>query len=85
MLYENKHLYFLHIIKHRHDDNKYKGFDYENKLLYRLLSSVLFNNKILKEYLLFIQKLITIQIESVLVIRNFWNYTVDKYYNKHNN
>jgi len=45
----------------------------------------MFGNKHVAEFLKKLQKSTTWLIDSTLLIRNFWNYTVDVYYNKHNN
>jgi len=85
MIEESKHVPELYYIKHRKDDLKNTGFDYQNKLFDRTLSGVMFGNPTLKTFLSYLQNQAVWMIESTLVVRNFWNYTVDKYYNKHNN
>ncbi|NPV12858.1 MAG: hypothetical protein HPY57_13890 [Ignavibacteria bacterium] len=85
MIERNKHINQLWYIKHRNDQLKHTGFDYENNLLKKLLSSQMFGNPNTAQFLSYLQGLLVWQIEATLVVRNFWNYTVDKYYNKHNN
>lgn len=85
MIQESKHIKQLWYIRHRNDRLLHTGYDYEKNLLKRLLSNQMFNNKVLSQFLNLIQQLYVWQIESVLVVRNFFNYTVNKYYNKHNN
>lgn len=85
MIERSKHTNQLWYVKHRNDKLKHTGYDYENNLLRKLLSSQMFGNPFTSEFLSYLQKLLVWQIEATLVIRNFWNYTVDKYYNKHNN
>lgn len=85
MIDENKHIKQLWYIKHRNDQLKNTGYDYQNNLLKNLLSHQMFNNPITAKFLNYLQQLLVWQIETTLVIRNFWNYTCDKYYNKHNN
>ena len=75
----------LYYIKHRNDKLKHTGFDYENKLFDRTLSKVMFDNDTTKQFLFYLQRQAVWMIDSTLVVRNFWNYTVPKYYNKHNN
>lgn len=82
---ENNHITELYYMKHRKDDLKHTGFDYENKLFERTMSGMMFGNKTMSDFLKLLQKQAVWMIESTLVVRNFWNYTVDKYYNKHNN
>jgi len=85
MIEKTKHTDQMWYIQHRNDNLKNTGFDYENKLLRRVLSSQMFNNPNTSQFLTYLQNMLVWMIESTLVVRNFWNYTVDKYYNKHNN
>ena len=85
MIYERKQVSELYYIRHRKDDFKNSGFDYENNIFQKTMSGVLFDNPNLNSFLMLLQKQAVLMIESTLVVRNFWNYTVDKYYNKHNN
>jgi len=85
MIEKERHITELYNLKHSKDDLKNTGADYENKLLEKMTSNYLPVNDTMKDFLSWVQKLSVCMIESNLVIRNFWNYTVDKYYNKHNN
>ena len=85
MIQEEKHITELRNVKHRKDDLKYTGFNYEENLYRRTLSSVMFDNPILNEFLTRLQKQTILMLESTLVVRNFWNYTVPRFYNKHPN
>jgi len=85
MIEQSRHINQLWYIKHRNDKLKHTGYDYENNLLRRTLSSQMFNNPITNEFLSYLQGLLVWQIEATLVVRNFWNFTVSRYYNKHNN
>ena len=85
MIEEKTQIKELYELKHFNDSNENNGYDYENNLFYNLLSNLMFGNKKLNSFLLLLEKNIIWMIESVLPIRNFWNYTVNKYYNKHNN
>lgn len=85
MIEKKAHIEDLYILKHRHDSLEHIGYDYENNLYSKLLSNVMFGNKHVAEFLKKLQKSTTWLIDSTLLIRNFWNYTVDVYYNKHNN
>jgi len=85
MIEKEKQVRELYYIKHRNDDLKHTGFDYENKLFRRVFSGLMFDNPTMNSFLALLQKQAVWMIESTLVVRNFWNYTVDKYYNKHNN
>jgi hypothetical protein len=85
MIQKNKHLKEYWYVNHRNDDLKHTGFDYENNLFRKLFSGLMFDNPKLNEFLTKLQEMVVLMLESTLVVRNFWNYTVDKYYNKHNN
>jgi len=76
----------LYEFRHFKDDSAgNEPFDYENKLLPTMMSSAMYKNDTTAEFLENFQKLKVWMLESTLVVRNFFNYTVDKYYNKHVN
>ena len=83
MIERERHIKELYDYRHRKDDIV-KGADYENNIYKRTLSDVLFRNENLAAFLEQLRKPTVFMIESVLVIRNFFNYTVDKHYDKHN-
>jgi hypothetical protein len=76
----------LYELKHRKDNEKHTHYDYENNLVNRMLSKYVYRNDtmniMINQYL---KKQWIWLIESVLPIRNIFNYTVGKYYNKHDN
>lgn len=75
----------LYDLKHRKDNEIHKGFDYENKLVDKIMPAYGRRNQMFNDFVVQMQKLFVWGIESQLTIRNFYNYTVGKYYNKHNN
>ena len=85
MIEQEKHINEIYEFKHRHDKLLHTGSNYEEKLLSRIMSSVMFGNPITASFLKEIQKNVIYMIESNLIVRNMFNYTVSKYYNKHNN
>lgn len=85
MLQESKHIKELFHLKHINDNTEYKPVDYENNILRKTTSNLLWRNPNLNEYLQHFQKLIVCMLEGNLIVRNFFNFTVDKYYNKHLN
>jgi len=85
MIEEKAHIKYLYDLKHRNDSYLHQGFDYENKLFNKILSNVMFGNDKLKTFLVYLQEKMVWMIDSNLLIRNWWNFTVSKYYNKHNN
>lgn len=74
----------LYELKHMNDKIE-SGFDYEEGLLRTSFSNVMFQNQMTNDFLNKIKSLLIYTIESNLVARNWTNYTVSKYYNKHNN
>jgi len=74
----------LYELKHMNDDIQ-TGFDYEDGLLRTSFSNVMFQNENTNTFLNKLKSLLIYTIESNLVARNWFNYTVNKYYNKHNN
>lgn len=84
MLYEDKQIPELNYMKHRHDDGDVH-VDYASKLFTNSLSAYLFNNNIMNQFLLKLQKPMSIFFDKMNVMKNFKRYTVDKYYYKHNN
>lgn len=84
MIEKDMHVKELYELKHMNDDIE-TGFDYEDGLLRTSFSNVMFKNNTTYTFLTKIKDLIVYSIESNLVARNWFNYTVSKYYNKHNN
>jgi hypothetical protein len=82
MLYERKDLPELHSLKHRHDNHN-EHVDYEGKILKDTLSPYMFENDLMNGWLNRIQPLVAMLFDQMNVIKNFKNYTVDKYYYKH--
>lgn len=85
MIDKKAHIKYTYDLKHRNDSVKNTGYDYETNLFSRLFSNVMFGNPKLKEFLPLLQQNAVWMIDSTLMIRNWWNYSVDKYYNNHNN
>jgi hypothetical protein len=85
MLERDKQIPELYDLKHRKDDIKNKGADYRNNLVSNTTSGYLINNDNLNDFMTWIQSMCSMIIQTNLVLRNFWNYDVDKYYDNHNN
>ena len=69
-------------MKHRHDSDE-DFVDYEKMILDKSISPYLYNNDRMNTFLKSLQRLISIFFDNVNIIKNFKNYTVDKYYYKH--
>ena len=82
MLYEDKELDEIFQMKHRHDDNT-DFVDYGNKILSSSLSPYLYKNDLMNQFLIRLQKMVTILFDQQNIMKNFKNYMVDKYYYKH--
>jgi hypothetical protein len=82
MYYEKQSLPELHYMKHLHDDDK-DYVDYEKDILNKTLTPYLFSNGLMSGFLQRIQPLLSMMFDNFNIIRNFKNYTVDKYYYKH--
>lgn len=74
----------LYELKHMNDKIE-SGFDYEDGLLRTSFSNVMFQNDMTNTFLNKIKSLLIYTIESNLVARNWFNFTVGPYYSKHNN
>lgn len=68
----------------KHINNNTVNMDYENKLITKLLSNMSFKNSFMSEYLYKIEKLFIISLESNLIVKNWFNYTKDKYDDNNN-
>jgi hypothetical protein len=85
MIENEKHIKELYNLKHFNDNNINRGYNYEDNLLQKIMSNVLFNNPTMNKFLKKLQKLLIWNMEMNLIIRNFFNHCVDKFENKHNN
>ena len=85
MLDRNLHIKELYDLKHINDNELHVGFDYETNVMNKTLSNMMFKNPYTANFITQLKDLIVVTIESNLVMRNFFNYTVPKYYNRHNN
>ena len=84
-LEKNAHIPELYDLNHRHDNNLNQGYNYKDNLLKNSLSRQLFDNDITNGFLLKLQDLIVLTVDSNVILRNWFNHTVSKYYDKHNN
>jgi len=75
----------LYDLKHRKDVELHTHYDYETNLLSKMLPAYIFRNPIMSEFLTKLQKLMVWTYESNVVVRNWYNYTVSRYYSRHSN
>jgi len=79
MLNEQNHIKELYSLKHINDNQI--NINYENKLITKILSNVVFKNPFMSEYLYKLEQLFILSLESNLIVKNWFNYTKDKYDN----
>ena len=84
MLEKNKNITELWNLKHFKDNKTIKDIDYSNKLVTKIFSSYIFKNNTNSEFLYSIENLLITMLESNLIIRNWFNYTKNKYDNNYN-
>jgi len=79
------HIPELYDLCHRNDYELYNGYNYKDNLFKITLSKHLFKNDNTNDFLNYLQKMVVCMIESNMILRNFFNHNVSKYYDKHNN
>ena len=84
-LEKNVHIPELYDLNHRHDNNLNQGFDYKDEVLKKSLSRRIFDNDIANNFLLMLQQMISLTIDSNVILRNWFNFGTSKYYDKHSN
>ena len=77
---EINEIYFL---KHKNDNILHRHFPWEDNILKKTTSPYVFRNPNMNEYLLKLEKMNSLMLQSVTLVRNFFNFTVNKYYNDH--
>lgn len=82
-LEKSVHIPELYDLKHRNDNDLNIGYNYKDNVLKDSLSRQLFNNDITNEFLLKLQKMVALTIDSNVILRNWFNHTVSKYYDRH--
>jgi hypothetical protein len=81
---ESQQIPEMYILRNKH--NKYinnMGYNYSENLLKNTLSPVLYKNDKTSEFINKLNDLMVTLIDSVQPVRNIFNFTVSKYYNKH--
>lgn len=83
MLYNQKDIPELNLFLHRNDNLNKKYMDYEKVILDKSLSPYLYSNNKMASFLTMLNKLVSLFFDQFNVVKNWKNYTVDKYYYKH--
>jgi hypothetical protein len=82
MYYEDQYLPELYYMKHRNDSEQ-NYVDYSNNILDKTLSPYIFSNDTMSNFLNLLKRPLSMLFDNFNIIKNFKNYTVDKYYYKH--
>ena len=73
MIEKKRHISEMYDLKHINDKSTAVGYDYENNIYERTMSSYLFKNPTLVDYIKQIQKSSVWMINSVVFVRNFFD------------
>lgn len=73
----------LYELKHRYDSKSNRHYAWENDLLKKSTSAYIWKNPNMNQYLSRIEKITVLMLQQMNYARNFFNYTVPKYYNEH--
>lgn len=75
----------LYDLKHRHDNELHNAETYKDKVLEKTLSKNLYANDKTAGFLDLLQPMVVQMITSNVILRNWFNWTTSKYYDRHNN
>jgi ABC-type phosphate/phosphonate transport system ATPase subunit len=73
----------LYELKNRFNSYTNRHYPWENDLLKKTTTSYIWKNYNMNEYLTKIQSILVFMLEQMNFARNFFNFTVHKYYNDH--
>jgi len=79
------HIPELYDLNHRHDNELYNAETYKDRILERSLSKNIYQNNKTAGFLDLLQPMVVTMITSNVILRNWFNWTVSKYYDRHNN
>lgn len=79
------HINELYILSHRHDNELHNAVEYKTSLLQNSIPRVVYNNNKTKGFLDLLQPMIVHMITSNVILRNWMNFTVNKFYDRHSN
>lgn len=84
MIEKERFIQEMHDLNHFHDDDPNTGFNYQDELFNCSMSPYMFGNETFDEFLELYKKCSVWMIESVTSLRNYFDLSVDKYYDRHN-
>lgn len=79
------HISELYDLNHFNDKELHVGYNYQDNILKNGLSKQLFKNDKTNGFLLNLQEMVVCMVQSNLILRNYFSFTVSKYYDKHPN
>ena len=85
MLYNEKDIPELNVFYHRKDSIKPEFVDYEKVILNKTISPYVYGSPIMDGFLNRLNKLVSLFFDQFNIIKNFKNFTVDKYWYKNKN
>ena len=82
---KNVHISELYDLNHRHDKELHNAETYKDRILEKSLSKNIYQNDKTAGFLDKLQPMVVQMISSNVILRNWFNWTVSKYYDRHNN
>jgi len=79
------HINELYVLSHRQDNEIHNAVTYKTSILEKSIPKNLYNNDKIKGFLDLLQPMVVHMITSNVITRNFFNWTVNKYYDRHSN
>lgn len=83
MLEQKSQIPEYYYLKTRWNDNPNRHYPWEENILKKTLTPHIYNNPNMRDYLEQIEDMTSLTVETNNIIRNFFNVSVDKYYNDH--
>jgi len=84
-LERNVHIPELYDLQHVNDNEIHLSYDYQDNLLNKTLSPQIFKNDITNGFLVNLQQIIALMIDSNVITRNWFSFTTSKYYSRYSN
>jgi len=79
------HIPELYDLNHRNDKELHNAETYKDRMLERSLSKNIYQNDKTAGFLDLLQPMVVQMITSNVILRNWFNWTTSKYYDRHNN
>ncbi len=73
----------LYDLKHRYDSKTNRHYPWEESILKKTTTTYIWKNNNMNQYLTKIEIIMVLIVEQMNFARNFFNFTVHKYYNDH--